>query len=207
MNDCSKNRPVSFSSPKTHSLQPPWHSVFQELFHVCRGSWASCLTSWVVLITQRLSVNFWPLFFSCTQPPTPLSPLCVREITQRRSKSKHGIGSTWKQICRFSQAETNRPFYFTTSANPWPFLSATQKHTGGGILTISVDHDECADLESESANLFRRHKRGVSSISMVIKPDRKACRHSCVFLCVCNIFNTYTSEQGFSFFLFVHWAG
>lgn len=94
----------------------------------------------------------------------------------------------------FSHAETNtQAFCSTSSSHPWPSLCVWLEHrnTCRCRLTAFVNHRECGGLGSQHSDLFRMHKGGVYSISMVIKPDWKACGHSCECVLVCNL-HTHT---------------
>lgn len=72
-----------------------------------------------------------------------------------------------------------------------------------------VNHDECGGSGSQCSNLFRTHKGGVYSISMVIKPDWKACGHGRVRVCD-SYAHTKRKLGMWSVFFFsrsAHWAG
>lgn len=169
---------LTFCNPMKLLRQPSWEPVFLKLL---QRRWSSLPHRLRLLITQRLSVNIWPLSFSETQHP--LTWMCSaahaelgtsKHRNKCTGKTKVGILTCWNKH--------RQAYYSAGSSHPWPFVCVWLEHknTYRCILTAFVNHDECGGAGSQRCNLFRTHKGGVYSISMVIKPDWKACGHSCV---------------------------
>lgn len=157
----------------------------------------------VLVITQRLVLIFDPFLFFWNS--TPLTSICRAALT-KPGKSNLRNKCSEKQICRFSFI-----FPFTCSSHPWPWpVLLEHRNTHPNACKAFVSHGKCVGLESQCSDLFSTHEGGVYSISMVIKPDWKACRHTCVFVCV-NVYPTHTLMEGWGLapppFILLRWKG
>lgn len=124
-------------------------------------------------------VNIWPFsFFSETQH---LWPWFVEQLSQSQENQISGINAVKNKYVGF-HLFSHSPVVHILGL----FLCVLLEHrnTHPNACKAFVSHGKCVGLESQCSDLFSTHEGGVYSISMVIKPDWKACRHTCVFVCV-----------------------
>lgn len=127
-------------------------------------------------------------------------PQCVRRLTQSQGHQNTGTNAG-RNECADSHVpgRIRRRFFVPPVVHILDLFSVCDWNTDTHRckLTAFANHNECGG--SQRSNLFRAYKGGVYSISMVIKPDRKACGHSCESVCVCALYthtHTYTNHGG-----------
>ena len=110
-----------FATEWSHSCSLPEKQCFFKANSFLQRRWSLLPHQLRLLITERLSVNIWPLSFSETQHP--LTSMCSAAhtdpgISKHRNKCtgkrKVGILTCWN---KHTQA-----YYSTSSSHPWPFL-------------------------------------------------------------------------------------
>lgn len=137
-------------------------------------------------------VNIWPFsFFSETQH---LWPWFVEQLSQSQENQISGINAVKNKYVGF-HLFSHSPVVHILGL----FLCVLLEHrnTHPNACKAFVSHGKCVGLESQCSDLFSTHEGGVYSISMVIKPDWKACRHTCVCVCV-NVYPTHTLMEGWA---------
>lgn len=147
-------------------------------------------------------------------------PQCVRRLTQSQGHQNTGTNAG-RNECADSHVpgRIRRRFFVPPVVHILDLFSVcdwnTDTHADANSQPLQITMNVVV-LGSQRSNLFRAYKGGVYSISMVIKPDRKACGHSCESVCVCALYtHTHTQTMGeavhvLCFFCFFHsacWAG